>query len=101
MSDPNLHLPVYRRRRLMFRGPSWRLVPDVGIKNKFQELDIVSADYRICVEVPILIERKKYKYTEISAIERKRISGKKNVSEFKDGFLILKQMIIMFFSRKN
>ena len=68
-------------------------------KKKFDELTITSKDYRICVEIPILIERKKFRYSEISAVERKRISGKKNVNEFRDGFLILYKMIVMFFQK--
>ena len=68
-------------------------------KNKFDELTITSKDYRICVEIPILIERKKFAYSEISAIERKRFSGKKNVNEFRDGFLILCKLIVMYFKK--
>lgn len=68
-------------------------------KNKFDELTITSKDYRICVEIPILIERKKFRYCDISAVERKRFSGKKNVNEFRDGFLILCKMVIMFFQK--
>ena len=66
-------------------------------KKKFFELKLESNDYRICVEIPILIQRGNFIYKEISAAERKRISGKTNVNAFKDGLLILLQMIKMFF----
>lgn len=68
-------------------------------KDKFLLLDIKTFDYRICVEIPILIQKKNYIYKDISVIERKRISGKKNVNEFKDGLLIFLQMVKMFIIR--
>jgi hypothetical protein len=35
----------------------------------------------------------------INSYERKRIAGKKKVNAFKDGFLILKHMIKLFFMK--
>ena len=36
----------------------------------------------------------------INCYERKRIAGKKKVNAFKDGFLILSQMIKLFFEKR-
>ena len=37
------------------------------------------------------------KYTSIPSYEKKRIGGKKKVNALKDGFLILTEMIKLFF----
>ena len=39
------------------------------------------------------------KIASINSFERERIAGKKKVSAFKDGFLILKEMIKLFFKK--
>ena len=39
------------------------------------------------------------KLESINSYERKRIAGKKKVNAFKDGFLILKYMIKLFFMK--
>ena len=67
---------------------------------KTETLNLSSEDFGFCVELPIKIERKKYRYTDIPSHERKRISGKKNVNEFIDGFKILIKMINFFFNKK-
>jgi hypothetical protein len=59
----------------------------------FRRLKFNSRDFRFCIELPFQIEKNKYNYSEIPAMERKRFDGKKNVSEFKDGFLILLEII--------
>ena len=40
------------------------------------------------------------KYTSIASYEKKRIGGKKKVNAFKDGFLILFEMVKLFFRYK-
>ncbi len=50
-----------------------------------------------CVEFPIKMQKKKMKYFSISSYEKKRIGGSKKVNAFKDGFLILLEMIRLFF----
>ena len=40
------------------------------------------------------------KYTSIASYEKKRLGGKKKVNAFKDGFLILAEMIKLFFRYK-
>jgi len=59
----------------------------------FRTLKFNSRDFRFCIELPFQIEKNKYNYSEIPTMERKRFGGKKNVNEFKDGFLILLEII--------
>ena len=47
------------------------------------------------MELPILAKRAKMKVENLGSFERKRFKGKK-VNEFKDGFLILIEMIKLF-----
>jgi hypothetical protein len=61
----------------------------MGNRNYFNKLKLKSNDFRLCVEIPVKIKRKKFKYTSIPSIERLRLGGKKKVNEFLDGFLIL------------
>ena len=67
---------------------------------KTKSLNLLSEDFGFCVELPIKIEREKYTYTDLASHERRRISGKKNVNEFLDGFKILIKMIKFFFHKK-
>ena len=69
----------------------------MGKTESFKKLNIVNNDFRFCVEFPIKMQRKNMKYDSISSYEKKRIAGKKKVSPFKDGFLILIEMIRLFF----
>ena len=39
-------------------------------------------------------------YTSIPSYEKKRLGGKKKVNAFKDGFLILSEMIKLFINNK-
>jgi len=49
------------------------------------------------VELPMLAKKSKHKLISVPSHERARIAGKKKVSEFKDGFLILINMIKIYF----
>ena len=69
----------------------------IGNTKNAKSLKLKSPDFRICVELPIKVHRKCYKYTDFSCYELKRIGGKKKVNALKDGFLILLKMIQMFF----
>ena len=71
----------------------------MGKTKSFNDLMLTSKDFTICVEFPIQIKRKRYKYLTIPSYERNRIAGKKKVNAFKDGLLILIKMIKMFFIR--
>ena len=72
----------------------------VGKTDSFKKLGITSNDFKFCVELPIKMELAKMKYTSIPSYEKKRISGKKKVNAFKDGSLILIEMIKLFFRYK-
>ena len=69
----------------------------MGKTESFKILNIKSYDFRFCVELPIKMQNNNMKYYSIPSYEKKRIAGKKKVSEFKDGFLILTEMIRLFF----
>ena len=71
----------------------------MGKTESFKKLDINSNDFRFCVELPIKMHKKKLSYASIPSYEKKRIAGKKNVNEIKDGFLILLEMLRLFFFR--
>lgn len=68
----------------------------MGNTLKFKELDVKSNDFRFCVEFPIKIKIFGMSYTSLPSYEKKRIAGKKKVNAFKDGFLILLEMIKLF-----
>lgn len=71
----------------------------LGKTKSFNELELTSRDFTLCVEFPIKQNRKKLHYSTIPSYERSRIGGKKKVNAFKDGLLILLKMIKMFFNR--
>ena len=71
----------------------------MGKTESFKKLNIMNNDFRFCVEFPIKMHRKNMKYDSIPSHEKKRIAGKKKVSPFKDGFLILIEMIRLFFKK--
>ena len=69
----------------------------MGKTKSFKKLNIESNDFRFCVELPIKMQLSNMKYKCIPSYEYKRIAGKKKVSAFKDGFLILLEMLRLFF----
>ena len=69
----------------------------MGQTESFKKLNITSNDFRFCVEFPIKMRKKNMKYFSISSQEKKRIAGIKKVSAFKDGVLILLEMVKLFF----
>ena len=68
---------------------------------KFNHLNLKNNDFRLCVELPILIKKNKFNYCMVASKERSRKSGIKKVNAIKDGFLILLEMIRLFFKKKN
>ena len=66
----------------------------------FKFLDLKRNDFRFCIELPVLIKIKKYKFISKPSYERSRLSGRKKVNEFKDGFLMLLCILKMFIFRK-
>jgi glycosyltransferase involved in cell wall biosynthesis len=69
----------------------------MGETNKFRKLKLKNSDFRICIEIPIKIKINNFKYNSIPSFERKRLGGIKKVEEFKDGFLILSELIRYYF----
>ena len=72
----------------------------LGKTDKVKKLELKSKDFAFCVELPIKSHKKGLKILSIPSHERSRIAGKKKVNAFKDGFLILKKMLIMFVENK-
>ncbi len=71
----------------------------LGKTDSAKKLDLVQKDFSFCVELPIKAIRKKMNVSSISSYERERLAGLKKVNAFKDGFLILKYMIYLFFKK--
>ena len=80
----------------------WILGCGLWIMHNLWFLDCGSwiVDFGFCVEMPIKLSRSGFSYAELPSNERKRISGKKNVNEFIDGYKILIRMIKLFFNIK-
>ena len=70
-----------------------------GRTKSAKNLKLKYNDFRICVELPIKAKLNDLKFISSPSMERKRIAGKKKVSEFKDGFKILLYMIRIFFNK--
>jgi hypothetical protein len=71
----------------------------MGVTKNFKELNLKSNDFRLCVEIPIKILNKNFLIDTVPSFEKKRIAGKKNVNEFKDGFLILSYLFSSFLKK--
>jgi len=71
----------------------------LGKTNSAKELNLIQKDFSFCVELPIKAIKKNMTLSSISSYERKRIAGLKKVNAFKDGLLILKYMIYLFFKK--
>ena len=72
----------------------------LGKTENFKLLNCKKKDFSFCVELPIFAKRSKMKILNLPSFERKRIGGKKKVNAFKDGFLILKHMIYLYFNKR-
>jgi len=68
----------------------------MGNTKLFNSLNLISKDFTLCVEFPIKMYMKKFRYQTIPSFERRRIAGKKKVNAFKDGLLILGAMLRLF-----
>ena len=58
-----------------------------------KNLKLKNDDFRLCVELPIRAKLNKKKILTSKSHERKRLDGKKKVNEFRDGYLILSEML--------
>ena len=70
----------------------------IGNTIKTKELNLQSNDFRFCVELPIKAKKNNLTLDVFPSYERKRIAGKKKVNAIKDGSLILKKLIELYFS---
>ena len=71
----------------------------IGKTKEALMLNLTKKNFSFCVELPIKAKKMKMKLGSTNSYERKRIAGKKKVNVFKDGFLILKHMIKLFFMK--
>ena len=71
----------------------------MGKTKSFNELNLSSIDFTLCVEFPIKAKHRKFILGTLPSYERARIGGKKKVNEFRDGLLILIKMITMYFHK--
>ena len=69
----------------------------LGNTQKANALQLKERSFSFCIELPILAKKSKHKLISVPSHERARIAGKKKVNEFKDGFLILINMIKIYF----
>jgi dolichol-phosphate hexosyltransferase len=58
-------------------------------RSDFEEINTISSDFTMCIEIPFLCTKKGLDFIEISSIERKRYAGKSKVNALTDGFNIL------------
>ena len=72
----------------------------MGRADVFKKLKLTSNDFTFCIELPVKAKFNNYKITDHPSFERSRISGKKKVNEFIDGFLILISIIRLFIFKK-
>ena len=72
----------------------------MGKTSAFKSLNLKRKDFRFCIELPVLVKFKKYKFISKPSYERSRLSGRKKLNEFKDGFLMLLCILKMFILRK-
>ena len=61
----------------------------MGKTKAFNDLNLSKNDFTFCIELPVKAKFNAFKIIDLPSFERSRISGKKKVNEFKDGFLIL------------
>ena len=68
----------------------------MGRSNAFKSLKLKNTDFTFCIELPVKGKLHNLKATNLPSYERSRISGKKKVNEFKDGFLILISILKLY-----
>ncbi len=71
----------------------------LGKTESAKKLNLVQKDFSFCIELPIKAKEHDMTMSSIGSFERKRLGGIKKVNAFKDGFLILKHMIYLFFKK--
>ena len=73
----------------------------MSTKEKYESLNLEYKSFSLCCEVPIKANLKGYKFLEIASKERKRVGGISKVNAFKDGFIILLDMLRLFIKRND
>ena len=71
----------------------------IGNTNLCKNLKLERKDFTFCIELPVKAKQNNCKIDSIGAYERKRFAGFKKVNEFKDGFLILNYLLLLFLKR--
>ena len=71
----------------------------MGKSDAFKKLKLQNKDFTFCIELPVKAKIYKFNCISFPSHERSRISGKKKVNEFKDGFLILISIIKLFIKK--
>jgi glycosyltransferase involved in cell wall biosynthesis len=61
----------------------------MGKTEAFNHLKLKNKDFTFCIELPVKAKFNQFRSIALPSHERSRISGRKKVNEFKDGFLIL------------
>ena len=64
-----------------------------------KNFNLKQSDFTFCIELPYMVFKFNHKVKSLFSNEKKRISGKKNVNELKDGFLILVFILKCFLNR--
>ena len=72
----------------------------LGKTKRARILNLKFKDFRFCIELPIKAKKKGFKLVNSKSYERSRIGGKKKVNALKDGFLILIEIVTLFFRYK-
>ena len=72
----------------------------MGKTDAFKSLKLTFNDFTFCIELSIKAKLKSFRVFDFPSYERPRISGKKKVNEFKDGFLILISILRLFVFKK-
>jgi|TARA_B110000971_G_C19971966_1_gene483038 glycosyltransferase involved in cell wall biosynthesis len=71
----------------------------VGKTISAKKLNLKKKDFAFCVELPIKAKKENMIIKSFSCYERERFAGTKKVNAFKDGFIILIEMIRFLFKR--
>ena len=73
----------------------------MGKTDQILSLGLKKKDFSLCVELPIKAKKNNLKMDDIGCKEKLRIGGTKKVNSIKDGFLILIEMVYLFFNNKK
>lgn len=71
----------------------------LGKTKSFKKIKLKNKDFRLCVELPIKAKKMDLKYICLPSFERPRLAGKKKVNAFKDGFLILIEILSLLIKK--